>query len=201
MPVLLSILLFSLTTILPFLFSLSNSTQLTPQIIAAIALPSLYFLKKDRLSFLFLISTIVNLAVYTSGGLSSPLFFLHYFFLFVLAFKKDPLSTLGYSLVLIILLSQSLNGTSSLLSLISLALISPLAWTISQNQTKTSTLETDFLYWHQLKFKTGITTIIDAADQLISKSTPPPKSTAQLIKKSATSLLHSSQQLTKEIDD
>lgn len=62
--------------------------------------------------------------------------------------------------------------------------------------------ETDFLLWLNLKFKTGITTIIDLSSQL--QSSPlnyTQKSQLKKIKDSAHNLLNSSQKLTQEISD
>jgi hypothetical protein len=89
-----------------------------------------------------------------------------------------------------------------------LLFITPLVWFVSrqvESKNKTQSLitndETDLLLWLNLKFKTGITTIIDLSSQTLSSSNLSYTQKEQLkkIKSSAKSLLNSSQELTQEI--
>jgi hypothetical protein len=105
------------------------------------------------------------------------------------------------------LLGQTLININSLYSLISLLFIAPLVWLISKetqvaarSQQTLAQDETNFLLWISLKFKTGISTIIDISSQL--QSSPLNYTQKEQIKKirySAKSLLNSSQKLTEEI--
>ncbi len=211
-PKLSPILSLSLVALASYLFSISPATYFTPQLIALLAIITTVYLftKKSVNSTLILLSSaIITLLVFTTNGLNSPLFFLIYFLLLIIAFQNPPTTTMAYSLVLILLLSQSLNSISSLLPLLSLLLITPLAWFIGrqylENQTLNQNLaisETDILLWHSLKFKTGITTIIDLCSQLLSTPlTPSQKQHSQKIKQSAQNLLNSSQKLARRIDN
>ena len=190
--------------------SVSPLSALTPQLIALFSLGLVsYSLFKKRLPLIF-IAFIVNLIVFSTNGLGSPFFFLIYFLLFIIAFTHPPSTTLSYSLMLIIFLSQSLNGPTAIIPLISLLFITPLAYFVGQQYLETirqsrtiANEETDILLWLNLKFKTGITHIIDHASELLSQPqlTLTQKEAAREIKDSAHSLLNSANKLTKEIGD
>lgn len=198
--------LLTLTAVIPYLLSLTNISIFLPQLIALLSL--LFFIfNKYKLPVIYLVSLIVNLIIFSTNGVQSPLFFLIYFLLFVTAFQFPPSTSLSLSLVIFLLLSQTLNSYSSLLALLSLLFITPIVALISlqtQKQNKIiSTVaveETDLLLWLNLKFKTGIGAIIDSSSQLLSTPiTPIQKDHLKNIKNSAKSLLHSADKLTNEI--
>lgn len=189
-----------------YLISISHSSNYIPQIIAGVIIILITFRRKQT-HVVPLISLICNLIVFSSGGTSSPFYFLIYFLLFSTAFILNPFSSLVFSLTTVLLLGQTLVNLNSLYSLLSILFIAPLVWLISQETQKVvqsqKTIaqdETDFLLWLSLKFKTGITSIIDLSSQL--QSSPLSYSQKEQIKKiraSAKSLLNSSQKLTAEI--
>jgi hypothetical protein len=193
-----------------YIFSISPLSYLTPQLIAilSIVLVLLIIFKK---SLVFnLIALIINILVFYTNGLNSPLFFLVYFLLFVIAFQNSPVISLSYSLMLIIFLSQSLNSVTSIFPLLSLLFITPLAWFISKQHLENIKLnsdiskdETDIILWLSLKFKTSITQIIDSVSLLLSNPnvTYPQKEELHKIKDSAKYLLKSSEKLTEEIEN
>lgn len=201
-----TLLLLFLSPVVAFAISLTPLSHYTPQLIALSTILFILF-NRLKLSTIPLISLAASLIVFTSGGLSSPFYFLVYFLLFSASFTISPIFSLLFSLVLVLLLGQTLSNPSSLLSLTSLLFITPLVWLVSrESASATRSLntiakdETDFLLWINLKFKTGITTIIDLASQL--QSTPltyTQKTQIKKIKDSAHSLLNSSQKLTTEI--
>jgi len=204
---LLNLFFLSLATLISFLFSISPFTYFAPQAIALLSLVTIIcFFKK--IPFILPASALITLIVFATNGLNSPVFFLIYFLLFVIAFQNPPSTTLSYSLLLILLFSQSLNSLTSLLPLLSLLLITPLAWFIGKQYLDTRKLETDLtvdetntLFWHTLKFKTGISVIIDLASQLLSTPlTTNQQDQAKKIHSSAKNLLASSQKLVKKID-
>lgn len=217
MMVFIPLLILSPTVILPYLISITSLAVFTPQLIALSSLPLLYFLianpKSFNLSqprFLISIALIINLLVFSTHGLNSPFFFLIYFLLFTLAFNHYPSTTLSYSLLLIICLSQSLNSATSLLPLFSLLFITPLVWFVGHQyldnlkfQNQISFDQTEALLWLNLKFKTGILRIIDSSSQLLSNPAlnHTQKDQLHFIKDSAKSLLSSSKKLTQEIDE
>jgi hypothetical protein len=205
---LLNIAIFVVISIFSYFFTHSTLALFTPQLIALISIVFIILLFKKYLSF-HLISFIITLLVFYSGALNSSFFFLIYFLLFTIAFQNPPSTTLSYSLVLILLLSQSLDSLSSIIPLASLLLITPLAYFIGKQHLEKTRLETDLVHdetsvllWLSLKFKTAISQVIDDASQLLS--TPlqhNQKEQLRHLKKTAKTLLNSSQKLTKEIDD
>jgi len=209
MPQIISIILFFLVSIFSFLFSISSYLYFTPQLIAitSVAILILYFTKKTF--SLHLIALLINLIIFSTNGLNSPFFFLLYFFLFIIAFQNPSSSTLTYSFFLVLILSQSLNSFTSVITLSSLLLITPLAWFIGRQvseKTKNEKIitndETNVLLWHSLKLKTGLYQIIDSSSELLSAPlTPTQKNQLHKIKESAKSLLHSSEKLTQKIDN
>ncbi|MGI5840740.1 MAG: hypothetical protein ACOX6N_00755 [Patescibacteria group bacterium] len=199
----------SATAISAFLFSLTPATPFLPQFIALISVILILISLRRHTLNLYLTSLIINLIVFNTQGLASPFFFLIYFLLFVLAFNNPPSTTLAYSLVLVILLSQSLDSLASLLPLFSLVFISPLAWYVGRqyldNLNMTNSIakdETDILLFFSLKFKNHILEILDSVSLLLSnpKLTQCQKDELGKIKKIATGLLKSSQKLTQQID-
>jgi hypothetical protein len=203
----LTILIYTLLALTSFLFTNSDFSIYTPQLIALISIIFIILLFQKKLS-LHLISFIIALTVFFTGGLNSSFFFLIYFLLFTLAFQNPPSTTLSYSLVLILLLSQSLNSVQSLIPLSSLLLITPLSWFIGKQylekvkiESDLSVDETNFLMWLSLKFKTGICQIIETSSELLSTPLQPiQKEKIRYIKDSAKSLLNSSEKLKTEID-
>ena len=198
--------LLSISPIIAYFLSLTLVTQFLPQLIALLAILFVVF-HRHHLPYIYLITALVSLIVFCTGGLQSPFFFLVYFLLFVLAFQFEPGTSLSFSLVVTLLLSQSINSVISLIPLSSLVLITPLVWLVSrQNQSQNLSRkiiafeETDLLLWLNLKFKTGIKSIIDSCnDSLQATSSPQIRQDLRHIKASATSLLNSSEKLTGEI--
>lgn len=205
---LLNIFTFVFISITSYFFANSSLEIYTPQLIALLSIIFIVLLFKKHTS-LHLIAFIINLIVFSTNGLNSSFFFLIYFLLFTIAFENPPTTTLSYSLILIILLSQSLDSTKSLIPLSSLLLITPLAWFIGRQhlekiktENQLAVDETDVLLWLSLKFKTGICQIIDTSSQLLSTPLQPSqKEKIHYIKDSAKSLLNSSDKLKTEIDD
>ena len=204
-----NILVFVLVTLTSLIITSSSLSPFIPQIIALISIIFIFLSLFKKTISLHLIAFIISLIVFDSQGLNSPFFFLVYFLLFTIAFQNPPTTTLTYSLVLILLLSQSLDSTESLIPLASLLFITPLAWFIGKQyleKAKTDldieVSETNILMWLSLKFKTGICQIIDNCAELLSTPLQPSqKEKLKYIKDSAKSLLNSSEKLKKEIDD
>jgi hypothetical protein len=200
--------LLSVTSVTAYLFSLTPLVEFLPQSVAFLSVLFIIF-RQFHLPVIYPASFIICLIVFSTGSLGSPLFFLIYFLLFAAAFLQPPATSLSFSVVLVLLLTQSLISLFSLIPLISLIFIAPLVWLVSrQNQSLTATSatiaveETDFLLWLNLKFRGGISAIIDLSSQLLSTPvTQVQKDQIQKIKSSAKNLLNSSDQLTSEISD
>jgi hypothetical protein len=199
------------TIILAYFASILIDSYFYPQIIALATLVLIVSLFKYKKISTIILSFIINFIIFITHGLNSPVFFLIYFLLFIIAFKNKPVITLAYSLVLIIFLSQTLNlNFNSVLTLISLLLITPLVYFSGQQYlAKINTencledSETDILLWHSLKLKTGLYKILDSVSLLLShpEFTHSQKEELKFIKKSAQSLVNSSQKLTQKIDE
>lgn len=209
MPQIVPALIFGLCSLLAYLFSITALVNFAPQLLALSAIIFLLILFKQKTFSLYSISFIVSLIIFTTGGLNSPVFFLIYFLLFTIAFQNPPSTTLGFSLILIILLSQSLNSSASLLPLFSLLFITPLAWFVGRqyldNQKLDSLVskdETEVLLWLSLNFKNSIIKIIDSVSILMSTAKLSPSQKEQLdnINHESKTLLKSSQKLSREID-
>ena len=199
---------FLFVVLIAYLFSVSPFTIYAPQIISVACIFIFYYSLKYKKIDLIFISFLVSLILFLTNGLNSPVFFLSYFLLFVIAFQSPPSTTLACSLILIIFLSSSLDN-NSVITLISLLFISPLAWFVGHQyleKQKTDVCisrdETAFLFWLKLKFKTGITKIIDSASILSSQPqlTPTQKEEVKFIRDSAKNLLNSSDKLSTEIE-
>lgn len=203
-----SILVFVFFTLTAYLTSVSSLTNFIPQIIALTSIIFIFISLIKKYFSLHLIAFIVCLTIFYTQGLASPFFFLVYFLLFTIAFQNPPVTTLSFSLCLILFLGQSLDSISSLIPLLSLLLITPLSWFISKQyldknkvDIDLSISETNVLMWLSLKFKTGISQIIDNSSELLSTPlTPTQKDQLKYIKDSAKSLLNSSEKLKNEVD-
>lgn len=182
-----------------------------PQIIALASFILILSLFKYKSVSLFILSFIINFIIFATQGLNSPVFFLIYFLLFIIAFQNRPVVTLTYSLAIIIFLSQTLDiGFNSIITLASLLLITPIVYfSGKQHLGKIKTeeclgdSETDILLWHSLKLKTALYKIIDTTSILLShpEFTHSQKEQLKFIRQSAKSILNSSQELTRQIDE
>jgi len=200
--------LLSATSISAYLISLLPLTYFLPQLIALTAI--LFFLfYKYHLPYIYILNFIVNLIVFSSGGVHSTYFFLIYFILFASAFQLLPLTSLSFAIVELILLAQTLNSQNSLIPLASLLFITPISYLLSlqrlSQQKAEDTLaidETDFLFWLNLKFKKNMVTIIDSVSLLLSSPGLNHSQKAELhkIKSQSLALIKSSQNITQEID-
>lgn len=190
-----------LTVVVSYLLSLTPLLSFLPQLVALLSIITVVCFR-HKISPFYPVSLIINLIVFATNGLNSPFFFLVYFLLFVIALKYRPSQSLILTLTIIIFLSQSLNSLLSLIPLLSLLFITPLVWFVSRQSQTIAIEETDFLLWLNLKFKTGISTIIDLSSQL---STTPlnysQKEQIKRIRSSSQNLLNSAEKLTKEISD
>ncbi len=135
---------------------------------------------------------IVMLLVYSTGGLTSPLFFLVYFLMFGLALLFEPLITflLAAAMVLFFLITPNKQEPlTEALQLFSLLLITPLALffgsqylKLLESEEKIKILkeegkimeeqikkeETDVLLWASLNLKTGLSEILDQVSELLA---------------------------------
>lgn len=170
---------------------------------------------------------VVMLLVTSTGGLTSPLFFLIYFLMFGLALFFEPLITisLAMAMVLFFLISPSKQEPlTELFQLFSLLLITPLALffgkqylevlkdeekikileeeeKIAQEQIKTE--ETNVLLWATLELKTGLMTILDEVSHLlgdVSHLTVSQKEKLLKIRQRALHLLETGKKLKEEVD-
>jgi len=172
-------------------------------------------------------TVITLLLVISTGGLTSPLFFLIYFLMFGLALLFEPL--ISVSLTAIIVLFFLFTPTkeeplNELLQLFSLLLITPIALffgkqylKVLQDEEKIKILEeeeeiieeqmekeeTDILLFTCLELKKGLTEILDQTSHLLadlSHLTVNQKERLGKIRERATQLLQTGQKLKEEVD-
>lgn len=188
----------------------------TAQYIALLSIITLTIsIKQNRLS-LTALSFLVTGLVFSTGGLNSPVFFLIYFYIFTLAAQTSPSAALSFALILTLFLINSLDSPQSVLTLISLPFISPLAHYIGSlyqdNLHKQTQIEIDndqiyhhetkFFLWFSLNLKPHLLSIIDSASQLLSSpgTNYHHRQLIKSIKNQTKTILKSAQSLAKDID-
>lgn len=166
-----------------------------PQIIAFASLIIILSLIYFRQILLPVVIFVLNLAIFSTGGISSPIFFLSYFLLFSLSFQNQPTINLVFSLITMAFYSYSLNSINSIIQLFSVLLISPLTYFISKQQELQKNTEdiisqdeTDFLFWISLHLKKSLNEILFLSEN--------PK-----INKIVKNLLKNSEKLCRSIDE
>lgn len=156
MPTYIKILSFFLACLLATIVINSPLNYFSPQIIAVIALITISLYLINKKFYPSPLIYIVQVIVFTTGGIHSPLLFLEYFLLFSLAFSETPKIVLIYSIILSIFISQSLVDLSSLVYLFSFIFIAPLAYFVTQNNQENKTLSYErgeTLLWLSLELK------------------------------------------------
>ncbi len=134
-------------------------------------------------------SLVTLLLVSQTGGLSSPLFFLLYILLFGLSLLFDPAVTLAFALILCFFFYREVRDLNSLLQVIGLLLITPLALffgkqylKVLESEEKIKILrqetgklarevgqqEEDTLLWISLSFREHVLKILDTSSNLLS---------------------------------
>jgi len=170
---------------------------------------------------------IILLLVISTGGLTSPLFFLVYFLMFGLALLFEPLITVSLTIAIVLFFlftpSQA-DPMKEILQLFSLILITPVALFFGKqylrvlvDEEKIKILEeeseimegdikkeeTDILLWTSLELKSHLADILDETSQLladIAHLTGRQKERLLKIRQKTIRLLESGQKLEKEVD-
>jgi len=170
---------------------------------------------------------VVMLLVYSTGGLTSPLFFLVYFLMFGLALLFEPLVTVslaGAMILLFLITPTTQEPLAEALQLFSLVLITPLALffgsqylRVLESEEKIKILreeskileeqikkeETDTLLWTSLNLKQGLSEILDEVSSLLSDLahlTISQKERLLKIRTRALELLKTGEKLKEEVD-
>lgn len=200
-----------LSALLPFCYNFfAPNLHFTPQLVALLILIFIAFFYKTRQINFYLLTSVISLLVLTSGGLISPLFFFYYFLLFILAFNLHPATISAFSFFLIFILTNTIAGTTSIIQLFSLLLISPLVWLVSTQQKtiedeidKLSATKTDLSLWFSLKFKRLAQINLDRLEQLLSDPTlsHSQKKYLETIQQNEKYFLKNGQKLAKEITE
>ena len=176
---------------------------------------TLRFIRYRKIS-LPALSGLVSTIVFSTGGLSSPFFFLSYFFIFSLALLNPPSTSLSFSLVYTLVLINSLDSFYSSLSLISIPLIVPIAYYIGKlhlanqqkqtiiniNQDQISHHEKNFFIWFSLTLKHKLNSSLDILSQLLSNPglTYSQKQLLKKLKINNKSILKTATSLARDID-
>lgn len=183
--------------------------------------------KKLRLTMAIdglIFSLVTLLLVSQTGGLSSPLFFLIFILLFGLSLLFDPLITLAFALSLCFFFYRQVVNLNTLLQVIGLLLITPLALffgrqylKVLEEQEKIKILsfkkqalekevgqqEEDTLLWISLSFREHVIKILDTSSNLLSdvgRLTLVQKEDLQKIHESAKRLLKLGEKLKEKIE-
>ncbi len=226
----------TIATVLTWLWTTTETLSFyTLQLIALLIL--IYFVKNiarrpqpatDKLKYLdsIILTMVVLLLIFSTGGLGSPLFFLTYFLLFGISFLFQPKLAIIYSVILIVFfgVQSNLDSTDYLLKLLSLLLVSPLALFFGQqflqnladknrikiykkkwlkNEKSLENQETSALFWLSLNFKETTAEIIEISATLlanISSLSPHQENSIRKIKKKAELLLTEGEKLKTLID-
>jgi len=167
---------------------------------------------------------VVLFLVFSTGGASSPLFFLIYFLLFGLSFLFEPPITIILSIILMIFFLPSVVSVNEVAAVFSLVLIAPLSLFFGQQYLenlraqkririyKTRWLadeealekeETNVLFWLSTKFKPAIVEIIEKNSQLLSdigRLTPTQKTLLKRIRRLSKQLLAGGKKLERLVD-
>lgn len=196
--------------------SLSRSLKNNPQLIET---------NKSTISSV-VFTMVVMLLVMSTGGLSSPLFFLIYFLLFGLSLTLDPNVTIIFSIVLSIFfsLTSPITNLSNLLPLFSLVLITPLSLffgkqyldvlnqkgvikilKIKEQKEKRALKEeeTNSLLWLSLNFRDAMVSLIDQISYVLERGglSYIQKQYLNKAMQTAKNLLTSGKELKKKIDE
>jgi len=172
-----------------------------------------------------ILSLVTLLLVSQSGGLTSPLFFLVYILLFGLAFLFDPAVIGLFTIFLVFLFWGQAKDLASLLQLIGLLLMTPLALFFGRQYLKVleeeqkikilkkekrelskevSQQEEDALLWLSLPFREHVIKILDASSQMLSdlsRLSPSQKDALDKIHHNAKRLLRLGKKLEEKIEE
>lgn len=172
-----------------------------------------------------ILSLVTLLLVSASGGLSSPLFFLVYILLFGLAFLFDPAVIVFFTIFLVFLFWGQAKNLTSLLQLIGLLLMTPLALFFGRQYLKVleeeqkikilkkekralskevSQQEEDALLWLSLPFREHVVKILDSSSQMLSdlsRLSPSQKDALDKIHHNAKRLLKLGGKLEEKIEE
>lgn len=170
---------------------------------------------------------IILLLVISTGGLTSPLFFLIYFLMFGLALLFEPLITVSLTVAIVLFFLFTPSQTEpmkEILQLFSLILITPVALFFGKQYLKVlvdeekikileeeseimegdiKKEETDILLWTSLELKSHLADILDETSQLladIAHLTSNQKERLLKIRQRTIKLLESGLKLEKEVD-
>lgn len=170
---------------------------------------------------------VILLLIASTGGLTSPLFFLIYFLMFGLALLFEPAITFSLALAMVLFFVLQPTKEAPLieaLQLLSLLLITPLAMffgkqylKVLENEEKIKILEeeteimeeqieqeeTDVLMWASLDLKRGLSEILHQTSELLSDVahlTLRQKENLSKIRQTASELLRTGQKLKEEVD-
>lgn len=143
--------------ILIFIWQLAGLTEFTtPFLGALIAIYLIISARKKGKGFLnmggeapygiFILNTLIFLLIFSTGSISSPIFFLLYFLAFGIAFIFEPAVIFVFVLgTLLVFLPEALtlNITDNLLKLGSVVLLSPLAFFFGKEYRRNQTQESE----------------------------------------------------------
>lgn len=169
-------------------------------------------------------TVIILLLITSTGGISSPLFFLIYFLLFAIALLFEPYITLILSATLVLYFWPKTITLNAGIQLLSVLFILPLAIFLGEQYLRLlaskeeikilkktgrklekhlTTEETNILFWLNLNFKEGILSVLQSSADLlasIGQLNLRQKDSLEKIHSTAKQLLKTGEQLERSID-
>lgn len=174
------ILAVTLTFVFPHTPLVQYDLQISAGLFIFLYVAKKYFIKRDSYSRLIesAVFTIITLGIVNStGGISSPFFFLTYFLLFSLSLMLEPVISITMTLALIVffLLTMPQNqDMKSLLPIISLAFLTPFALYMGQehleaqkSKDKNEKLQEDTFLFLSLMIKNHLKNIKEAVENYV----------------------------------
>jgi hypothetical protein len=199
--------------------------QLVAFLVAVFFIKNLIFKTvQNKTVDVLILTLIVLLLVFSTGGAGSPLFFLVYFLLFGLSFLFEPPIAVIFSLILIIFLVPFVKTITEAASMFSLFLITPLALFFGQqylknlsaqkrikiyqdrwleNEKSLENEETNVLMWLATVFRPATNEILDRVSQLLSdigRLSPTQKGHLKRIRRLIKQLDKSGEKLKRAVD-
>ncbi len=171
-----------------------------------------------------ILTTIVLVLVFSTGGLNSSFFFLLYFLLFNISFLFEPSLTMSFSFILVVFLATHFQFSQDLIKLASLIFAAPLALFFGQqylknlaaqerikifkrkwleNEKALESEETNILLWLSLNLRNSIAEILEITANLLadlSHLSPTQKKSLKKIRRKAKKLLKQGKKLGKIVD-
>lgn len=200
------------------------SLQLVALAIVILLIKNLLRPKSFNWFDLLIITAVISLVIFHTGGPGSAFFFLVYFLLFALSFLIAPEAAIIFGLIFVLLLTPQIHSLLDLAETLSLLLVSPLAVFFGQqylqnlidqkrikifqekwlkDEKAIESEERDVLLWLSLNFRNTLAEILEITAELlsdISQLSPQQKFLLKKMRRKIKKLLKEGERLKKKVD-